>query len=128
MPKAVIIEEKRDIVHYCIAQWLLYKGIEVEILESPSEKLHEIIEEYQVIVSDRELSIEKTKSEEKIIVLTSSERKRDDVPVTVSGNMLVLHSESGLYMLFRMLEHLMSNKGLLDTTPRNIDFSTVEKP
>ncbi len=125
MPKALIIEEQRRHIHYCIAQWLLYKGIEVEVMSYEHEKN---LEDYNVIVSDRDLKNKKQlQLEDKIIVITVSKNKRDDIPVSVSGNMLVLHSESGLYMLFRMLEHLMSNKGLLDTTPRNIDFSTVEK-
>ena len=118
MPRALIIKRnERNSIHYCIEQWLLYKGVEVIVIwyqDDPS--LLGFDSDIDILVVDTEDTLKKLGLKAKIAVIYSG-MSRDDVPVSFDENIIVLHRRTGLYMLFRILEHYMNKNGLLRHTP-----------
>ena len=119
MPRALLIVTGRSekSIYYCIEQWLLYKGVEVITIEHiDGASLSGLGSEFDIAVVDTEETLNKLALKPKITVVYSG-RPRDDVPVSFDEDIIVLHNRSGLYMLFRILEHYMGKKGLLLHTP-----------
>ncbi len=119
MPRALLIikndSERR--VAYCIKHWLLYKGVEViEIHYKGEATLTDLPSEIDILVIDSVELLKELSLKSSIIVVYSG-KHRDDVPVSFDEDIIVLHRRSGLYMLFRILEHYMDKKGLLLHTP-----------
>ncbi len=119
MPRALIIikNEHERSVYYCIEQWLLYKGVEVITIEYKDDILSSSLDaEIDVLVVDTEATLRKLGLRPKITVIYCG-MPRDDVPVSFNEGIIVLHRSTGLYMLFRILEHYMNKSGLLLHTP-----------